>query len=687
MRIEVIVIYAALSIIVFAIMNFIGRKFNEISSFGVKYANSNIDDIDNEPLTTNILMAIFIPNLVIVIAGGCFHSLQMPDFYKNIYIVTILYFLLKNFVVLFILRRKELWNFVYEFSIASISVLVSILIYFKLLDENFSIFINLEDFKNEIWLLIVLFLSHFVKKFLDEKIKQKDVCTTEMKNNYIINRYLKFKNKYSDLLTIEKKYHNFVYSIMIYEDFNRNSVIRKLEYLVAFFTRRSMTLGIMQIKSKTIISNERSIIMACQKIQDTITCALANYPDVSQEYLLTIVTDSYNGKTNRYAETVEHIYEIISDLETPKDEPQEVTNSIEEIRSYTDEIEYKIKLMSMEEKVGQLLLVEFDDLSEIKEEKFQVSEEMLMGIENYKIGGIILREDNIESKTQIQELFMEASSYCSVPLILAIEHEGGFRNILYKKKIEGCEPIIPQSNILSDTDAYYLGIQIGKELSSLGFNMDLSVVADINSSLNNSELCARTFSNQEYIVSNRVAYITQGIQNSNVGVTLIHFPGIGRIEYSEKGNEISSKSKLNFKDIKSLELIPFSRGIAAGCDAIMVSHVSFPEICDSLIPSSMSKTICTVILRETMQFKGLIISESLKSSKLSSEFSTEQIILSMLSAGSDLLLAPSNVEETFNILLRLVKTGQIEEKRIDESLHRILEFKKKRCNPICEAKS
>jgi hypothetical protein len=167
-----------------------------------------------------------------------------------------------------VLRRKELWNFKFELSVSIISISFGVMLYFLIISEKNNLLIGFDEFKNEIWLIIIIFLFSFIRSGLNAKITKNKITSKRMRENYIQNTYLRFQKKYNDIVIDKKPFSTLLYSIMIHENFNRSIVVRKLENLLSLFSNKRMTLGIMQVESDVILSDRQSIIQASKIIKE-----------------------------------------------------------------------------------------------------------------------------------------------------------------------------------------------------------------------------------------------------------------------------------------------------------------------------------------------------------------------------------------------------------------------------------
>ena len=212
--------------------------------------------------------------------------------------------------------------------------------------------------------------------------------------------------------------------------------------------------------------------------------------------------------------------------------------------------------------------------------------------------------------------------------------------------------------------AYDAGLNLGTDLKKLGFNVDLAPVADLGTNSKNG-LGSRVFSSNANIAADMVSKLVEGLSEAGVGSVLSHFPGIGA--YDGK----SALIKRSLSQLRKEEFLPFRSGIEAGADFILVSHHIVSGIGDNL-PCSLSYSAITGILRNELDFEGIIITESHMASAITKKYSAGEAAVMAINAGADIVLQPADLEEAVDAVCEAVESGEIMEKRIDESVTRIL---------------
>ncbi|MCX6166357.1 MAG: glycoside hydrolase family 3 C-terminal domain-containing protein [Ignavibacteriae bacterium] len=223
--------------------------------------------------------------------------------------------------------------------------------------------------------------------------------------------------------------------------------------------------------------------------------------------------------------------------------------------------------------------------------------------------------------------------------------------------------------------AYKMGLQISKECKAIGIHQNYSPVMDVNNNPNNPIINVRSFGEDPMLVSELGNAMIKGLQDGGIIATAKHFPGHGDTDI-DTHNDLPV---LNFdKDrLKKIELVPFQNAINSGVKSVMTAHISFPAYEKSPnIPASLSINIVTGLLTDELGFKGLKITDALNMAGITKHFSAKEVALMCVEAGIDLILMPQGEDITINAIESAVKTGKIDESRIEYSARKILEAKK-----------
>ena len=334
-------------------------------------------------------------------------------------------------------------------------------------------------------------------------------------------------------------------------------------------------------------------------------------------------------------------------------------------------IEEQLKEMSLEEKIGQMLIVSYEGTS--------VTEELFSLLNQVKPGGFILFSNNFSDYEQTQKLITDIKSTSEIPMFISIDQEGG--RVQRIKNLSDQEiTIIPpmyEIGLTRDEDfAYQVGKVIGEELRVFDINMDFAPVLDIYSNPNNTVIGDRSFGTTSDIVSTMAISLASGLQDTGVISVYKHFPGHGdTLEDSHDTLPIVTKTK---EELMNFELIPFIQAIENGAEAIMVGHIAVPSITKDNTPATLSKVLIQDLLKDELGFQGLVITDGLNMKSLTNLYSQEEIYINAILAGVDILLMPEFSLNTIEIIKNAVLNGEISEERIDDAVTKILTLKYKR---------
>lgn len=340
----------------------------------------------------------------------------------------------------------------------------------------------------------------------------------------------------------------------------------------------------------------------------------------------------------------------------------------EEMNKRNSWVEEQINNMSIEEKIGQMLIV--TDSSTIADE------DLLKKLETIKPGGFILFSDNIESYEQTTKLIEDINSTADIPMFISIDQEGG--RVARIKKLSDTEvttiPAMYKLGLTKDEElAYEVGKVVGEELRALNINMDFAPVLDIYSNPENTVIGDRAFGSTAEIVSNMALSFSQGLESTGVISVYKHFPGHGDT-YEDSHNTLPIITKTK-EELMELELIPFKDAIEIGADVIMVGHLAVPSITGNSMPASLSKEVITELLKKELGFNGIVITDALNMGALTEQYTEEEIYINAINAGIDILLMPEFDNETIEIILKGVEEGTIKVEEINDSVEKILELK------------
>lgn len=330
--------------------------------------------------------------------------------------------------------------------------------------------------------------------------------------------------------------------------------------------------------------------------------------------------------------------------------------------------------MSLHEKVCQLFFLQpeqFSNLSRIN----APGKKFFRAFLRFPVGGVILFAPNILKK-QISALnagMQEASlNAVGIGLFIGTDEEGGSVSRLAEKlKLPEKQP--DPAALSAPEEAYHSGQIIGAYLSQYGFNLDFAPVADVRSDIPNAEIRDRSYSSDPAVVSGMAVLFMQGLRESNIISVMKHFPGHGAVSGSTHvGSGISQRT---VEEWRETDFLPFEAGIRADADMIMVSHQTAVRV-DPDSPASLSSAVIS-LLRDELGFEGVIITDALRMEAVHGTYGSAEACVRALEAGADMLLLPYNFTNAYQGVMNALKNGRLTERRIDESLRRILSLKAK----------
>lgn len=372
------------------------------------------------------------------------------------------------------------------------------------------------------------------------------------------------------------------------------------------------------------------------------------------------------------------VYEVESNYQLKwiiqKPTENEANPKVDHISVVTDPVEVTEQVnpligeMTLREKIGQMIFAGVKGTG--------LSEETKQLVSSDKVGGLIFFKNNLKDVKEAVALLnaiKKESEDEKFPLFLGVDQEGGRIS-----RLPGLSKLPTNKEIgkLNDSSySYKIGAHLGEEMKAFGFNVDFAPVLDVNSNPKNPVIGDRSFGNNVDIVSELGVQTMKGIQSQNIISVVKHFPGHGDTDVdSHLELPIIEKS---LEDLQKLELIPFKRAMEEGADVIMVAHILLPKL-DPSFPSSISHEIITTLLRDQLQFDGVIMTDDMTMNAITHNYEIGEAAVRAVTAGNDIVLIAhdyNNVLKAINAIEASVKDGKISEERINESVHRILALK------------
>lgn len=321
-----------------------------------------------------------------------------------------------------------------------------------------------------------------------------------------------------------------------------------------------------------------------------------------------------------------------------------------------------INTMTAEELVGQLFLARCPD-GGIAETELQ----------KYHLGGYILFGRDFEGQTpdSIRQTISSYQALSVIPMLIAVDEEGGTvcrvssRTAFRSSRFQSPRNLYVQGglDLILETEQEKCNL-----LTSLGINVNMAPVCDITTDPN-AFMYSRSLGQSPQVTGQYIAAVVSAMSAGTTGSVLKHFPGYGNNTDTHTGIAVDSRA---LEVLESADLVPFRSGIAAGCDAILISHTVVTCL-DSALPASLSPAVIGY-LRNTMGFEGVIVTDDLVMDAITKQYGIGEAAVLAVLAGNDLLCS-SDYAIQYNAVLDAVNAGRISLAQVKASVARILQWK------------
>lgn len=327
-------------------------------------------------------------------------------------------------------------------------------------------------------------------------------------------------------------------------------------------------------------------------------------------------------------------------------------------------VEKTIRKMSLEEKIGQLVVTRYSG------EFFNYDSPSLKKLEElvkmYHLGGLILFGGEPLETAYFTNHFQKLSR---VPLLIASDLERGAGS-----QVTGAT-LFPPLMALGAADSEELAYEMGRitaiEGRALGIHMTYAPVVDVNINPDNPIINTRSVGEDPEQVARIARAFIRGCQSHGMMATAKHFPGHG--DTDQDSHSLLPVIRADEERLRRVELYPFQKVIEVGVESIMTAHLYLPALePEEGLPATLSPRILTGLLRQRMGFKGLIVTDALEMQGITGYFGEEEAALRALLAGADLLLLPPDPARIIERLTRAVRNGELPLSRVEESLRRVL---------------
>jgi len=338
-----------------------------------------------------------------------------------------------------------------------------------------------------------------------------------------------------------------------------------------------------------------------------------------------------------------------------------------------DLVEAILSEMTDEELLGQVFMLGYIGK--------QPSGEILSWIRSRNLGGVKIFTRNVDTLAGLSASIAEMQGVADkgrfqIPLFVSTDQEGGWvRHIKLETSQTPGNIALGASGL--PQDALLTGYYIGRELRSLGFNMNFAPTTDVYSNPSATVIGPRAFSSDPLATATLALAYYRGMAKSGIICTAKHFPGHGHADKDSHGT--LPVVWISFEQMWQRELVPYRVLIPEGIPAIMSAHIAYPEIIGNLLPASRSEQFIEEVLRGKLSFQGVLITDDMEmNGAISGGVDTAQASLEALEAGNDMILVshtPSAQEHTWGKLLNHLAAQPEFRERLKRSVRRTLKAK------------
>ncbi len=324
------------------------------------------------------------------------------------------------------------------------------------------------------------------------------------------------------------------------------------------------------------------------------------------------------------------------------------------------------KILSLEEKIGQMLVIGFEGLTP--------PDYVLDWLATGRIGGVILFARNVASAAQLAELTQACHASAAHPIMIAIDQEGGV-----VARLRGGFTESPGAMALSaansDEIAEEVSAVLGTEMRALGINWNLAPVLDLTHNIANPSVGVRSLGIDPQQVARLGVAQMRGFQKAGVAATAKHFPGKANTPIDPHVSLPVIEEPLD--DLWNTDLVPFRAVSDAGIASMMITHVQFKAL-EPVYPSTLSPRIIEGLLRQEMGFEGVISTDCMEMKAVTNTYGPgESAVLAALAGASTILFSHTRAyqEAAHDALIDAARSGRLPTEKIDFAVNKVLAMK------------
>ena len=340
-----------------------------------------------------------------------------------------------------------------------------------------------------------------------------------------------------------------------------------------------------------------------------------------------------------------------------------VTRDYENQKIWVDSV---YNSLTIDQKIGQLFTIWV-----ATKEGPERMDEIADIIKTNHLGGLIFSLGNVKDQAIATNRFQSISK---VPLLIGMDAEWGIGMRLddaFSFPFNMTLGAIENNKLI-----YEVGERIGVHSKRLGVHINFAPVVDINTNPNNPVIGSRSFGENKFNVTNKSIAYLKGMQSQGIMGSAKHFPGHG--DTSQDSHKTLPTINFDSKRINDVELYPFKELIKNNLSSVMVAHMEVPSLEKKpKLPSTLSKTIVTKILKKKLKFDGLIITDAMDMKGVVDFNKSESADVAALLAGNDLLLMPDDLDQSTLSIKKALNEGVLTTQRLSQSVKKILMAKYK----------
>lgn len=322
--------------------------------------------------------------------------------------------------------------------------------------------------------------------------------------------------------------------------------------------------------------------------------------------------------------------------------------------------------LTIDQKIGQLFTIWV-----ATKEGPERMDEIADIIKTNHLGGLIFSLGNVKDQAIATNRFQSISK---VPLLIGMDAEWGIGMRLddaFSFPFNMTLGAIENNKLI-----YEVGERIGVHSKRLGVHINFAPVVDINTNPNNPVIGSRSFGENKFNVTNKSIAYLKGMQSQGIMGSAKHFPGHG--DTSQDSHKTLPTINFDSERINDVELYPFKELIKNNLSSVMVAHMEVPSLEKKpKLPSTLSKTIVTKILKKKLKFDGLIITDAMDMKGVVDFNKSESADVAALLAGNDLLLMPDDLDQSTLSIKKALNEGVLTTQRLSQSVKKILMAKYK----------